>query len=115
MIRQNIVGIAGIDTRAVVRHLRSRGSMKAGLFSGASLADTDELVARVRDQESMLGADLAANVSTGASYVVEPEVPHRFTVAALDLGIKTNTPRNFACRGIRSHVLPSSVTFDQIA
>ncbi len=115
LIRQNIVGIAGIDTRAVVRHLRSRGSMKAGLFSGASLADTDELVARVRDQESMLGADLAADVSTGASYVVEPEVPHRFTVAALDLGIKTNTPRNFARRGIRSHVLPSSVTFDQIA
>ena len=115
LIRQNIVGIAGIDTRAVVRHLRSRGSMKAGLFSGARSPTHDELVARVRDQESMLGADLAADVSTDASYVVEPEVPHRFTVAALDLGIKTNTPRNFARRGIRSHVLPSSVTFDQIA
>jgi carbamoyl-phosphate synthase small subunit len=115
LIRQNIVGIAGIDTRAVVRHLRSRGSMKAGVFSGASLAGADELVDRVRDQKSMLGADLAADVSTGADYVVEPEVPHRFTVAALDLGIKTNTPRNFARRGIRSHVLPSSVTFDQIA
>jgi carbamoyl-phosphate synthase small subunit len=115
LIRQNIVGIAGIDTRAVVRHLRSRGSMKAGVFSGSELADTSELVERVRGQESMLGADLAADVSTDTSYVVEPEVPHRFTVAALDLGIKTNTPRNFARRGIRSHVLPSSVTFDQIA
>ena len=50
-----------------------------------------------------------------ARYVVEPEGPQRFTVAAIDLGIKTNTPRNFARRGIRSHVLPSSVTFDQIA
>ncbi|BBX92947.1 glutamine-hydrolyzing carbamoyl-phosphate synthase small subunit [Mycolicibacterium boenickei] len=115
LVRQGIVGIAGIDTRAVVRHLRTRGSMKAGVFSGSSLAGTDELVARVLDQPSMLGADLAGQVSTASSYIVEPEGGHRFTVAAVDLGIKTNTPRNFARRGIRSHVLPSSVTFDQIA
>ena len=63
----------------------------------------------------MLGADLAGEVSTDATYIVEPEGPQRFTVAALDLGIKTNTPRNFARRGIRSHVLPSSATFEQIA
>lgn len=117
--RQGIVGIAGIDTRAVVRHLRTRGSMKAGVFSGDALAPVDELVARVLDQPSMLGADLAGQVSTGSPYVVEaegaPEGGHRFTVAAVDLGIKTNTPRNFARRGIRSHVLPSSATFDQIA
>ncbi|OMB98570.1 carbamoyl phosphate synthase small subunit [Mycobacterium sp. NS-7484] len=114
--RQGIVGIAGIDTRAVVRHLRTRGSMKAGVFSGESAtASIDELVARVLDQPSMLGADLAGEVSTDAGYVVEPEGPHRFTVAAVDLGIKTNTPRNFARRGIRSHVLPSSVSFDAIA
>jgi len=115
LVRQNIVGIAGIDTRAVVRHLRSRGSMKAGLFSGAALADVDELLERVRNQPSMLGANLADEVSTDVAYIVEPEGPVRFTVAAIDLGIKTNTPRNFAKRGIRSHVLPSSTTFDQIA
>jgi carbamoyl-phosphate synthase small subunit len=114
LVRQRIVGIAGIDTRAVVRHLRSRGSMKAGVFSGASLADTDELVQRVRGQQPMLGADLAGQVSTTDAYVVEPEGPHRFTVAAIDLGIKTNTPRNFARRGVRCRVLPSSVTFEQI-
>ena len=62
--RQRIVGIAGIDTRAVVRHLRDRGSMKAGVFSGAALADADELLRRVRSQPSMLGADLAGEVST---------------------------------------------------
>ncbi|MBN3456757.1 glutamine-hydrolyzing carbamoyl-phosphate synthase small subunit [Mycobacterium sp. DSM 3803] len=112
---QGVVGIAGIDTRAVVRHLRTRGSMKAGVFSGEALAEPDELLARVRSQPSMLGADLAGEVSTDTSYVVEPEGAHRFTVAAIDLGIKTNTPRNFARRGIRSHVLPSSVTFDQVA
>ena len=118
LIRQGIVGIAGIDTRAVVRHLRSRGSMKAGVFSGDSLADPATLLERVQGQPSMLGADLAGEVSTEGTYVVEPEGPRefpRFTVAALDLGIKTNTPRNFARRGIRSHVLPASTTFEQIA
>ncbi|MDT5233113.1 MAG: carbamoyl-phosphate synthase small subunit [Mycobacterium sp.] len=115
LVRQHIVGIAGIDTRAVVRHLRTRGSMKAGVFSGASLAEPDELAARVRGQQPMLGADLAGQVSTVDAYIVEPEGPHRFTVAAIDLGIKTNTPRNFARRGVRSRVLPSSATFEQIA
>ncbi len=115
LIRQGIVGIAGIDTRAVVRHLRTRGSMKAGIFSGDGLADTDELLQRVNEQPAMLGADLAGQVSTADGYIVEPEGPQRFTVVALDLGIKTNTPRNFARRGIRSHVLPSSTTFEQIA
>jgi carbamoyl-phosphate synthase small subunit len=114
LTRQGIVGIAGIDTRAAVRHLRTRGSMKAGIFSGDALADLDMLLQRVREQAPMLGADLAGEVSTNDGYVVEPEVPHRFTVAALDLGIKTNTPRNFSRRGIRSHVLPSSATFEQI-
>ena len=115
LVRQHVVGIAGIDTRAVVRHLRSRGSMKAGVFSGAALADPAQLVERVRGQQSMLGADLAGEVSTPGSYLVEPEGLQRFTVAALDLGIKTNTSRNFARRGIRSHVLPASTTFEQIA
>jgi carbamoyl-phosphate synthase small subunit len=113
--RQGIVGIAGIDTRAVVRHLRTRGSMKAGVFSGPALAGTDELVARVRNQPSMLGADLAGQVSTGAVYTVTPVGPQRFTVAAVDLGIKTNTPRNFAERGIKTYVLPADATFEQIA
>ena len=115
LVRQGVVGIAGIDTRAVVRHLRSRGSMKAGVFSGDALAGAEELVSRVRGQAAMLGADLAGEVSTHGSYVVEPEGPHWFTVAALDLGIKTNTPRNFTKRGVRTHVLPSSVGFGEIA
>lgn len=115
LVRQGIVGIAGIDTRAVVRHLRTRGAMKAGIFSGDALAGADELLERVRSQPAMLGASLAERVSTDAVYVVEPEGDHRFTVAAIDLGIKTNTPRNFARRGIRSHVLPATASFEQIA
>ncbi len=115
LARQGIVGIAGVDTRAIVRRLRDHGSMKAGVFSAAALADDAELLERVRSQPPMLGADLCGEVSTAGGYVVEPAGPPRFTVVALDLGIKTNTPRNFAARGIRTHVLPSSATFDEIA
>ncbi len=114
LVRQGIVGIAGIDTRAVVRHLRTAGSMKAGVFSGDALDDVDTLVDRVRSQPSMLGADLAGEVSTAERYTVEAVGQQRFTVAAIDLGIKTNTPRNFARRGILSHVLPAAATFDEI-
>jgi carbamoyl-phosphate synthase small subunit len=92
--------------------------MKAGVFSGSALsaaADPTELLDRVRNQPGMLGADLAGRVTTDAVYVVEPDGEPRLTVAAIDLGIKTNTPRNFAQRGIRSHVLPAAATFEQIA
>jgi carbamoyl-phosphate synthase small subunit len=111
---QQVVGIAGIDTRALVRHLRTRGSMKAGIFSGAALADAEELLARVNGQASMLGADLAKEVSTGELYTIEPAGDPRFTVVAVDLGIKTNTPRMFAERGMRVHVVPSTTSLDQI-
>ncbi|MGW4843398.1 glutamine-hydrolyzing carbamoyl-phosphate synthase small subunit [Nocardia brasiliensis] len=114
MQRQDIVGIAGVDTRALVRHLRTRGSMKAGIFSGPALADTDELLARVTGQPSMLGADLAEEVSTDAVYTIEPTGERRFTVVAVDLGIKTNTPRMFAERGMRVHVVPSNAPLEQI-
>ncbi|KDE13481.1 glutamine-hydrolyzing carbamoyl-phosphate synthase small subunit [Rhodococcus aetherivorans] len=112
--RQHIVGIAGIDTRALVRHLRTRGSMRAGVFSGDALADEQTLLDRVRSQPSMLGADLAGEVTTTSGYVVEPDGEARFTVAAIDLGIKTNTPRMFAQRGMRVHVLPSTATLHDI-
>jgi len=115
LIRQSVVGVAGVDTRAVVRHLRARGSMRAGVFSGPALADETELVRRVCDQPTMLGADLCGQVSTDQGYIVDAQGSQRFTVVALDLGIKTNTPRNFAQRGVRTHVLPSSATFGQIA
>ncbi len=114
LIRQGVIGIAGVDTRSIVRHLRTRGAMAAGVFSGPALADEAELLSRVRSQPAMLGADLCGEVSAPESYIVQPLGTHRFTVAALDLGIKTNTPRNFARRGVRTHVLPSTAPFDAI-
>src|SRR3546814_6915439 len=89
--------------------------MKAGIFSGEAIAADDELVRRVQDQPTMLGADLAGEVSTTSGYVVEPKGGAAlYTVAAIDLGIKTNTPRMFAERGIRVHVLPSNASLEQI-
>ncbi|MBX4167508.1 carbamoyl phosphate synthase small subunit [Rhodococcus sp. 852002-51564_SCH6189132-a] len=118
--RQKVVGIAGIDTRALVRHLRTLGSMRAGIFSGDALAwngddlDIDALLDRVKAQPPMLGANLAREVTTTSGYVVEPEGEARFDVAALDLGIKSNTPRLLAARGIRVHVLPATTTLHDI-
>ena len=115
MIAQGAVGIAGVDTRAVVRHIRDQGAMKAGIFSGADLTDDESMLATVRAQESMAGMSLSDEVTTDKAYVVEPpEGEARFTVAALDLGIKANTPRLLAKRGVRVHVIPASSTLEDI-
>ncbi|GEE02713.1 carbamoyl-phosphate synthase small chain [Gordonia spumicola] len=115
LAEQGVVGIAGIDTRALVRVLREVGSMRAGVFSGDALSSTDEMLDLVRAQPSMAGADLAGEVSTTESYVV-PAVggEAKLRVAALDMGIKANTPRMLASRGVEVHVLPSSATLDDI-
>ncbi|MGY1725771.1 glutamine-hydrolyzing carbamoyl-phosphate synthase small subunit [Geodermatophilus sp. SYSU D01062] len=105
---QGVVGISGIDTRALTRHLRERGAMRAGISSEST--DPDALLARVRAAEGMVGADLAPHVSTREPYVVPAVGKRRFTIAALDLGIKTATPRHLAELGVETHVLPSTAT-----
>jgi carbamoyl-phosphate synthase small subunit len=114
LAEQGVVGVAGIDTRALVRHLRERGAMRAGVFSGAELADTDQLVDRVLASPPMEGADLTGEVSTPTRYVVPAVGTKRFTVAAPDLGIKSNTPRMMAARGIETHVVPAATTLEEI-
>ncbi|NED97502.1 glutamine-hydrolyzing carbamoyl-phosphate synthase small subunit [Phytoactinopolyspora alkaliphila] len=109
---QGVVGISGVDTRALTRHLRERGAMRVGISSVE--ADADALRERVLASPQMLGADLAAAVSTTEPYVVPAEGERRFTVAALDLGIKTMTPRRMAERGIEVHVLPATSTADDV-
>ena len=104
---QGVVGVAGIDTRAAVRHLRERGAMRAGVFSGPSLASDESLVERVRQSPPMEGADLYGAVTTAKPYVVPAVGERRFVVAALDVGIKSNTPRMLAARGVEMHVLPA--------
>ena len=114
LAEQGVVGVAGIDTRALVRHLRERGAMRAGVFSGDQLRETAELVERVRQSPPMEGADLTGEVTTAARYVVPAVGAKRFTVAAPDLGIKSNTPRMMAARGIETHVLPATATLAEI-
>jgi carbamoyl-phosphate synthase small subunit len=105
---QGVVGVSGIDTRALTRHLRDRGAMRAGLSSVES--DRAALLERVLATAPMQGADLVGEVSTAQPYVVPADGDRRFTVAAVDLGIKSMTPRLMARRGMQVHVLPVSTT-----
>jgi len=119
MSEQGVVGISGVDTRTLTRHLRSAGAMRCGIFSGAELAGTDSdqlsaLVARVRTQPEMVGANLTAEVSTPLPYTVAAMGVARFSVAAIDLGIKANTPKMLAARGVTTHVMPASTTIQEI-
>jgi carbamoyl-phosphate synthase small subunit len=114
LTRQGVVGICGVDTRAVTRRLRERGSMRAGVFSGSTLAERAELLDRVLASPPMAGADLVGEVTVAQPYVVPAATPTRFRVAALDLGIKSNTPRMLAARGIETHVLPATTTLEQL-
>jgi len=115
LIQAGVVGISGVDTRAITRHLRDRGAMRVGIFSGTSLT-RDEMVIKVRSQSSMAGAFLAKDVTTPKSYVVPvaPGVERKFTVAALDLGIKNATPRSMSERGMEVHVLPMDASVADI-
>ena len=112
LIEQNIVAIQGVDTRALTRHLRERGTMRAAISSTET--DPQALLARVLDQPTMTGADLVAEVTTTQPYVIPAEGDKRFTVAAIDLGIKSMTPSRMAERGCEVHVLPADTTIDQI-
>jgi carbamoyl-phosphate synthase small subunit len=114
LLAQGITGIAITGTRALTRHLRDRGAMRAGLST--TERDPAALLRRVLASPPMTGADLASEVSTPESYVVAPPdgTPTRYRVAAVDLGIKSSTPRYLAALGCAVHVLPARVTAAQI-
>ncbi|OKJ96806.1 carbamoyl phosphate synthase small subunit [Streptomyces sp. CB03234] len=111
---QGVVGISGIDTRALTRHLRERGAMRVGIFSGDAIADETTLLAKVQAAPQMKGANLAAEVATREPYVVPAIGSKKFTVAAVDLGIKGMTPHRMAERGIEVHVLPATATAEDV-
>ncbi|WP_277050719.1 glutamine-hydrolyzing carbamoyl-phosphate synthase small subunit [Ruania albidiflava] len=122
---QGVVAIAEVDTRALTRHLREGGVLRAGIFSGDALPDlpgelgTAALLEQVLASPGMAGADLAGEVSTTTAYVVEPIGAFEgkepvAVVAALDLGMKSMTPQRLAERGVRVHVLPASATFADV-
>lgn len=126
-----VVGVCEVDTRALTRHLRERGAMRAGIFSGEALpagaddaagpsrAAVDICLDAVRREPRMAGQALAAEVTTSEGYVVEPSGDFAgaepvAVVAAIDLGIKARTPWQLAERGVRVHVLPQSTTLAEV-
>jgi carbamoyl-phosphate synthase small subunit len=113
--RDGIVGISGIDTRAVTRRIRNDGSMRGGVFSGeaAALSAEDQLAA-VREAPEMSGQNLSAQVSVSQTEIT-PAVGEKIgNLAVIDLGIKQATVNNLAQRGFDVYVMPQSSSFDDV-
>ena len=114
--RRGIVGISGVDTRALTRHLRDRGAMRAGIFSGeAAKLDAAAQLAAVRDMPPMEGSRLVDQVTTSEAYTVPAVGQKRLTVVAYDLGIKSSTPEQLAARGIEVRVVPAATPFEEVS
>lgn len=125
--KQGIVGISGIDTRMLVRHLRSVGVMRAGIFSNEALIDKStgairtvaSFVNEIKQTPQMQGLRLTDEVSTQEAYTIEPCGDYEgkeplYTVVAVDFGIKAMTPHRLAQRGCRVHVVCSSISFESL-
>jgi carbamoyl-phosphate synthase small subunit len=115
LVEDGIVGISGIDTRAVTRRIRSSGSMRGGVFSGeAAKLDAEEQLRRVREAPGMAGRNLSAEVSVSEVEVTPATADRIGNLAVLDLGVKKSTIDNLAARGFDVHVFPQSATIDEI-
>ena len=112
---QGIVGICGVDTRALTRHLRECGAMRVGIFTGEQASwPVAGLLAQVQSSPSMAGANLTDAVTTTKEYTVPSIGTREFNVVAVDLGIKTMTPHRLSERGVEVQVVPSLVTTAEI-
>jgi carbamoyl-phosphate synthase small subunit len=115
LVAQNIVGISGIDTRALTIRLRDSGAMRSGIFSGVDASLTpDEQLEIVRAGVEMTGQNLSAQVSVTTATTMLATTERIGSVAVLDLGVKYSTLNYLAARGLDVHVLPQSVTIDEL-
>jgi carbamoyl-phosphate synthase small subunit len=111
LVKYGVVGISGIDTRALTRHLRTTGSMRGGVFSGEdSMKPLEDLVAEVNAAVKMKGLSLSDVVSTTDGYVVSAEGTKIGTIAIVDLGIKKSTIEHMSSRGLEVQVYPAKVS-----
>lgn len=109
LLRQGVVGMSGIDTRALTRRLRSVGVMRAGIFSGPDAErDSEQQLADVRGAAQMTGLNLSATVSTTELRRLPAEGERIGSVAVMDLGVKTSTLRYLTARGFDVLVVPES-------
>ena len=104
-----VPAIGGVDTRALVRHIRDRGAMRGGIF--AVEVDEADAHARVRDEPPMDGADLARTVSPGEPVELGGDGPH---VVGIDTGIKLSIIRQFRERDCRLTLLPCTASADEV-
>ncbi|OAT86732.1 glutamine-hydrolyzing carbamoyl-phosphate synthase small subunit [Desulfotomaculum copahuensis] len=107
--RENVIGLSGVDTRALTRHLRSRGTMRGVLST--TCADEEELVVRARSCPQLTGQELVPEVATEKSYTLEGNGP---TVVLLDMGAKLNIIRHLRQRDCRVVVVPPAATAQEI-
>jgi carbamoyl-phosphate synthase small subunit len=115
LVEQGVVGISGIDTRAITRRLRDAGVMRAGVFSGADAGiPAEQQLDLVRNSAAMVGQNLSATVSTLDGYSLPAEGERIGSVAVLDLGVKTSTLRYLAARGFDVNVVPQTITLDEL-
>ncbi|EFK57828.1 glutamine-hydrolyzing carbamoyl-phosphate synthase small subunit [Sphingobacterium spiritivorum] len=108
---ENLVGISDIDTRSLVRHIRSKGAMNA-IISSENL-DIESLKAQLAQVPSMDGLELSSKVSTKEPYFYGDEDAST-RIAVLDLGIKRNILRNFDARQVYAKVFPAKTTFAEM-
>ncbi len=102
---KGVVAIAGVDTRALTRHIRSQGAMR-GAIAPAEIP-REEVMAKIRAHPRMEGLDLACGVSTRQRYEVQAEGEERFHVLAYDFGVKSHSLRILAQGGCRVTILPA--------
>jgi len=115
LLRDGVVGISSLDTRALTLHLREIGVMRAGIFSGETATKSvDELVALVRAADQMAGLSLSNVVSTKTKYEVAHTGSLVGKVAILDLGIKRSTIENMTARGLDVEVFPATSSVDEL-
>jgi len=112
--KNNIVGIQGVDTRAITRILRTKGAMRCAISTKDS--DGKSLLGKVRASPGLLGIDLVKEVTCKKPFdwVDESGRKTRFTVVAIDCGTKFNIFRNLNRIGCKVRVLPASATADEI-
>ncbi|HEV7743872.1 MAG TPA: glutamine-hydrolyzing carbamoyl-phosphate synthase small subunit [Pyrinomonadaceae bacterium] len=110
--RWNIVAIEGIDTRALVRHIRDKGAMRACL----STTDLDEasVIAKARQSPAMENRELASVVTTKQPYEVAAEGNERFHVVCYDFGVKRNSLRELSRLGCRITVVPAGTSAAEV-
>lgn len=107
----NKVGIADVDTRALVRHIRSKGAMNA-IISSENL-DIDQLKEQLKQVPSMAGLELSSKVATSEAYEVKPEEA-KYKVSLIDFGVKKNIVRCLVDRGCHVKVFPLNSTIEDM-